>query len=92
MTALGLLLCLSGLVQQATLLSGPGRIGATIADFSLADADGQKYRLGDYQDRKFVVIVFLGTECPLAKLYGPRLGDLARDYADRGVTVLGIRS
>jgi len=92
MTAWGLLFLLSGLVQQATLLSGAGRIGATIADFSLADADGQKHRLGDYQDRKLVVVVFLGTDCPLAKLYGPRLGDLARAYADRGVTVLGIHS
>ena len=34
-----------------------------------------------------VVIAFLGTECPLAKLYGPRLASLgveaARRYAEK---------
>ncbi len=35
-------------------------------------------------------MVFLGVDCPLAKLYGPRLADLSRAYQDRGVTILGI--
>jgi peroxiredoxin len=43
-------------------------------------------------DRKWVVVVFLGVDCPLAKLYGGRLTDLARIYEQRGVAVLGIHA
>ncbi len=38
------------------------------------------------------VVCFLGTECPLAKLYGPRLSELADEFADRGVRVVGVMS
>ncbi|QDV43462.1 Thiol-disulfide oxidoreductase ResA [Stieleria neptunia] len=40
----------------------------------------------------FNVVCFLGTECPLARLYGPRLQRLADEYADRGVVFLGVNS
>ncbi|MCH5372979.1 MAG: redoxin domain-containing protein, partial [Planctomycetes bacterium] len=33
---------------------------------------------------------FLGTECPLAKLYGPRLARLCSEYESRGVGFLGV--
>ncbi len=39
-----------------------------------------------------VVVAFLGTECPLAKLYSVRLGELAEEYASRGVRVVGVIS
>ncbi len=39
-----------------------------------------------------MVVAFLGTECPLARLYGPRLEQLAADYAERGVRIVGIDS
>lgn len=41
---------------------------------------------------KWTVLCFLGTECPLARLYGPRLQSLADRYADRGVSFLGVNS
>ena len=47
-------------------------------------------RWPQYADKKAVVLVFLGTECPLATLYAPRLAELAREYAERGVVVLGV--
>ena len=53
------------------------RIGKQVADFSLQDFRGKKHSLDDYREAKLVVIAFLGTECPLAKLYGPRLQRLA---------------
>ncbi|WP_419581159.1 redoxin domain-containing protein [Stieleria magnilauensis] len=48
--------------------------------------------MSHFDDRQAIAIVFLGTECPLAKLYGPRLTDIQRRYADRGVQVIGINS
>lgn len=38
------------------------------------------------------VFCFLGAECPLAKLYGPRLQRMSETYADRQVRFLGINS
>ncbi|MEM6777932.1 MAG: redoxin domain-containing protein [Planctomycetota bacterium] len=38
------------------------------------------------------VVAFLGTECPLAKLYGKRLQSLAERFADDGVGFLGVNS
>ena len=40
----------------------------------------------------FTVIAFLGTECPLAKVYGPRLNGLSERFADRGVRFVGVNS
>ena len=68
------------------------RMGSVVADFSLKDYRGAERSLSDYRDSKVVVLAFLGTECPLAKLYGTRLGELDRKYRDKGVTILGINS
>jgi peroxiredoxin len=62
----------------------------TVTDFSLPDHLGHLHHLSDFRDRKLIVVVFLGVDCPLAKLYAPRLADLARTYGDRGVTFLAI--
>src|SRR6476661_6598903 len=66
-------------------------IGRKIDDFSLKSQFGKEYSLRDSQ-QDVVIVVFVGAECPLAKLYGPRLGELSRKLADRGVAVLGIDS
>src|SRR5262249_42629590 len=75
---------------QSAQQLGADRIGVRIADFTLGDYRGRQHRLNDLSDRRLVVVVFLGADCPLAKLYGPRLAELARDYEKRGVAILGI--
>jgi len=40
----------------------------------------------------WTVVCFLGTECPLARYYGPRLSDFAREFADQNVRFVGINS
>jgi len=37
-------------------------------------------------------VCFLGTECPMARLYGPRLSELAEEFADNGVRFVGVNS
>ena len=56
------------------------RIGRQIADFSLTDYRGQKHALADLAASKLVVVAFIGAECPLAKLYAPRLEELAKEF------------
>lgn len=67
-------------------------IGRVIAPFSLRDYHGQPVNINDFADSKLVVVAFLGTDCPLVKLYGPRLSQLAEQYAAQGVTFVGINS
>jgi peroxiredoxin len=67
-------------------------IGKKIDGFSAKDVDGKPYSLADFADSKLVVVAFMGTECPLAKLYGPRLADLAREFKDRSVAIVVVDS
>ncbi len=69
-----------------------GRIGQQIPDFTLRDYRGLEHSLSDYADQEVIVVVFLGTDCPMVKLYGPHLNELAEKYAPKGVTFLGINS
>src|SRR3954447_1109791 len=63
--------------------------GRTVA-FQLQDFRGAWHRLDDVPQSKAVVIAFLGTECPLARLYAPRLAELARAYEMKGAAFFGI--
>ncbi|MAT70516.1 MAG: thiol-disulfide isomerase [Planctomycetaceae bacterium] len=65
---------------------------ATIDDFTLNDYLGAKRSLSQFADKPVVVVVFLGTECPLAKLYAGRLAELDRQYREAGVQVIGINA
>jgi peroxiredoxin/mono/diheme cytochrome c family protein len=60
--------------------------------FKLQDFRGAWHRIDEVGEGKVVVLAFLGTECPLASLYAPRLGELARAYEKKGVAFFGIDS
>src|SRR4051812_23767097 len=65
-------------------------LGRRIDAFTLHDFRGKSHALSDYDDQQAVVLCFLGTECPLAKLYAPRLEKLSEQFSTRGVAFLGI--
>ncbi|HEX3872128.1 MAG TPA: redoxin domain-containing protein [Pirellulales bacterium] len=73
-------------------LCAPTLASEPLADFALPDCHGRTHRLSDYADSKLVVVAVLGTECPLAKLYGTRLAALSAEYEPRGVTFLGLNA
>src|SRR5262245_35613013 len=58
--------------------------------FRLQDFRGAWHRPEDVGPGKVVVIAFLGTACPMASLYAPRLGELARAYESKGVVFFGV--
>jgi peroxiredoxin len=80
-------ICSASLARADDAAAGP--IGKQVDNFSLPDFHGKAYSLDDYKD-KVVVLAFLGTECPLAKIYAPRLRDLAAEFETQGVVFLGI--
>ncbi len=70
-----------------------GPIGVQVENFQLDDYLGTKHALNEeLAGKKALVVAFLGVECPLAKLYGPRLAELAAQYGPQGVAFLGIDS
>lgn len=77
---------------ERTDQTAAGLVGRQIADFTLRDFRGKTHQLSDYSDRPWLVVAFLGTECPLAKLYAPRLEALSGEFGPRGVAFLGIDS
>ena len=79
---------LAGSVAQAA----DGPIGKKIADFTLRDYRGMERSLSDYDDRAAVAVVFIGTDCPLAKLYAPRLEEMSKEFGPKGVVFLAINS
>jgi peroxiredoxin/mono/diheme cytochrome c family protein len=65
----------------------------TIANFTLKDPrDGKAVALADFKDKKALVLVFLGTECPVNNAYLPVLAKLSEEYGKKGVQFLGINS
>ncbi|MEM7478221.1 MAG: redoxin domain-containing protein [Planctomycetota bacterium] len=61
-------------------------------EFELENNYGKTVAFKEFQEKPIIVLAFIGTECPLAKLYGPKLKALDEKYRDRGVVILGISS
>lgn len=79
-------------VDAARAEEADTRVGTRIGNVALADYRGRMHSLEDFASKKLVVVAFLGTECPLAKLYGPRLAELAGEFAERDVAFVGVAS
>jgi peroxiredoxin len=85
----GLIVCCGSFAIAADTAGTP--IGKKVENFSLPDFHGKPHALGDYKD-KLVVVAFVGTECPLAKSYAPRLKSLAAEFEKQGVVFLAVDS
>src|SRR5262245_32622569 len=85
----------AGQSRTASKQPGNGKDGVArrrVPNFVLADSTGKQVALADYGEAEFVVVVFLGTKCPIANAYMPDLLDLQRRYRDRKVQLLGVNS
>jgi peroxiredoxin len=79
------------LVERA-VAAEMARVGRKIDDFALKDFRGRPRSLKDWAEAKLVVVAFVGTECPLANLYQPRLAELAKKFETQGVSFIAINS
>ncbi len=82
-------LCLLGLVL-ATGSAFAEETKSSFDELQLRDSYGNVQTLGKLAEKEFTVVAFLGTECPLAKLYGPRLRQLSDRFKD--VAFIGVNS
>ena len=60
----------------------------SLADIPLTTLDGNPTSLADY-DGRALLVVNVASKCGLTPQYGA-LEQLARDYSDRGLTVIGV--
>lgn len=90
---LATLACFGG-IALGTMAQGAEetRVGMRIDEFRLPASSGVEHALSDVAGDRLTVVAFLGVECPLAKLYAPRLQKLQAKYASQGVAFLGIDS
>jgi peroxiredoxin len=72
--------------------AGPPALPLRIEEFALRDQRGRTWRLSDERNVQALVVVFFGADCPLAKLYAPRLVELSHSYRGRSVSFIAINS
>jgi peroxiredoxin len=83
-------------VILTVLLAGTGlprageKAAGAVKDFVLTDAEGRKHTAAAWKDSKAVVLVFLGTECPVSNGYSPEYRRLAAAYGGKSVLFYGV--
>jgi len=63
-----------------------------LSKFDKTDCLGKKWSWSELSGAKGTVVVFLGTECPLAKAYTPRIVELSEKYVGKGVCFVAVDS
>ncbi len=65
-------------------------IGTPAPNFDLAGIDGKSHRLSDFASAKVLAIVMEDDHSPTSQLYEARIGNLYKDYKDKGVALVAI--
>lgn len=61
-------------------------------DFSLPDINGKMVSISDFNDSKAYLIAFICVHCPYVKHLEKEFSQLAKEYLEKGVTVIAINS
>lgn len=85
-------LCVASVARAGQPDTSPPAVGHPIKEFALRDHRGKEFQLGNWRQNPVLVVAFVGTECPLARLYTPRLVEMATRFEARGVAFVGIDS
>ena len=79
--------------QDLTLNRIPGLLpGTKVPDFSLPGIDGKTRSLASFKDKPVVVVFFTCNHCPYVQAWEARFVEVQRDYAAKGVVLVGINS
>ena len=67
-------------------------LGTRAPDFALPDTDGRTVSLADFAQAPALLVMFICNHCPYVKHLRGALAELGREYAGRGVGIVGIMS
>lgn len=88
---LGLGLAWGLLVLPVRAETSTAALGSKITTATaLRDVRGNRRPLTSFRENHALVLVFMGTECPLSNLYVPRLLELEKKYRSQSVQFLAI--
>src|SRR6516162_10243676 len=80
------------LLSATSIAREEASLGKKVADFALRDTSDQRVSVESYKDKKAIVVVFVGTECPINNAYLLPLSKMYATYSSRGVQFLAINS
>ena len=86
------LLCLVLCQVRTSAVHAAADFAAPLTAIDVPDYRGRLWTLTDFDDAELLVVAFMGTECPLAKLYADRLVEIQQTYAERGVAMVMVMS
>ncbi len=72
--------------------NGDVALGTPCPDFRLRSVEGATVSRDDFRDKPALVVMFICNHCPYVQAVEDRLITLARDYASKGVQVVGVCS
>jgi peroxiredoxin len=67
-------------------------LGTQAPDFSLPNVDGRTVSLRDFRGAPALLVTFMCNHCPYVKHVADGLAQLAREYQQKGVAVVGINA
>ena len=67
-------------------------LGSLAPDFHLADTNGRMVSRDDFKNSDGLLIMFICNHCPYVKHVRDELARLAKDYQDKGISIVAINS
>ena len=67
-------------------------VGQIAPDILLTAPSGEQKILGDYRDARAIVVVFLGTECPIGNKYIPILNQMRQGLGEKYVHLVAVNA
>ena len=77
---------------MALTYSQETKLASQAPDFSLPGVDGKTYSLASLKTSKALVVAFICNHCPYVIAVQERLNTLAKEFAPKGVSLIGINS
>lgn len=87
-----LVLLFSLVCIAAAPAAGAPNFAEPLTALDAADYRGRQWTLADFNDAPVLAVAFMGTECPLAKLYADRLVEMQATFAEQGVAFVMVMS
>jgi len=78
------------LAQDGLKTASTVGLAERLASTKRTDFQGKEWNWSELSGEKGTVVVFLGTQCPLAKLYTPRIEELSTKYAKSGMRFVAV--
>lgn len=69
------------------------KVGEKMADFTLPEAgNSASHSLYENAGKKAVAVIFIATKCPYSNAFNQVMANLAQEYENKGVAVVGINA